>query len=109
MNELERVDGYLGLARRGGYLLFGETAIIQAKAGRVVLLLIASDISASSRKLVDHDEVLNNTIVINYGTKASLGALMNKGAIAIIGIKNRGIAKQIRKILEDSPYGKTQQ
>ncbi|HAK05432.1 MAG TPA: hypothetical protein DCM23_01870 [Firmicutes bacterium] len=97
-----KVEGYLGLARRANYVLFGETALHNVPLGRIKLLIVASD--SSQNTMMDVARALADHPIANYvyGTKESLAALFGKKAVAIIGIINDGLARQLKIELEDS-------
>jgi ribosomal protein L7Ae-like RNA K-turn-binding protein len=100
MNNV-RLDGYLGLAQRGRYLSFGETALDRCLKGQVKLLIIAEDAASNSLK-----EALNAAARMNvphrlYATKAELGTLLGKNNIAVIGVAEAHLARQMMKELED--------
>jgi ribosomal protein L7Ae-like RNA K-turn-binding protein len=96
-----RLDGYLGLAQRGRYLSFGETALDRCLKGQVRLLLIAEDIAANSLKDALAVVTKTNTPYRRYGTKSELGARLGKVNIAIIGVGEAHLARQMMIELED--------
>ncbi len=104
MNDT-RINGLLGLARRGGRLVFGETAISKGYAGKVKLLIIASDASEKTRANVQTCASSKQIPLITYGNKDSLAAIFNKGQIAVIGISDQHLAAKIKQELEETQHG----
>ena len=101
----KRIDGYLGLARRGGYLVFGETALGALTNRRVKLLLVAGDSGERTKKDVLRALEATPTKHYTYSDKTALAAMFGKTAVAIIGITSDQLAKQIIRELEDSQDG----
>ncbi len=96
-----RIDGYLGLARRGRYLTLGETALSRCLKGQVKLLLISEDIAPNSLKEALATATKTHVPYRRYGTKSELGVLLGKTNLAIIGVGEAHLARQIMAALEE--------
>jgi len=97
----ERINGYLGLARRANRIALGETALHQCRHGRVSLLLIAKDASDNTREMAIRVASDNKIAYKLYLTKTELGSLIGKGSVALLGLLDRGLSKQVIHEMED--------
>lgn len=102
---IERINGYLGLARRANRLALGETALYQCRMNKAKLLLIASDASDNTRNKAMQVAKTTNVPYRFYLTKTEFGALLGKGSVAILALLDKGISEQVIQQLEDVPYG----
>ena len=100
MNET-RLLGYLGLARRAGAYVLGETALHAIGKGKCHLLILAADASDNTKAEVEHRVKANHVQLFVYSTKTALGTLFGKGHVAILGITNTQLAQQIIRGLQE--------
>lgn len=86
----------LGLAKKAGYIISGETGCIEAiKKQKCNLLIIASD---SSHNTVDKFTSLVNKHSIKHislGTKEELAQAIGKDLIAVIAVTDENFSKVI--------------
>ena len=86
---------------RGHNLVSGEFQTIEAvKAGSAMLVIIAEDASANTKKLFTDKCSFYQVPVYEYGTKENLGKAIGKEVRSSIGICNAGLADAIIKQLE---------
>jgi ribosomal protein L7Ae-like RNA K-turn-binding protein len=97
MTEAERPDlRLLGLAARAGALVYGTDLVRRAaKARRVHLAIVASDISDNTReKLASLEQ--SGVVVIGGPDRGGLGALVGKGPLSVIGVSDAQFAERLR-------------
>lgn len=101
------VNGYLGLAKKGGMLLLGETALTSKNAPKIKLLLIANDLSPRTKKTaLNYGE--NYAIpMLTYMEKATLGPILGAKNVGIIALTSVSLSNKIIEILtkEGEAYG----
>jgi ribosomal protein L7Ae-like RNA K-turn-binding protein len=97
----ERILGVLGLANRGGNILFGESIFYSLPKGKVKLVILASDASANTTKKVMDKTTYYVTEVATFATKAELGHALGKGEIAVLGVMDVHLAKKLKTLLKD--------
>lgn len=94
---MNKVLNYVGLASRGHLIAFGEDALLLAKPQQVVFL--AKDASESTKDKVRYDCEKKKVPVITDFTKEELAHATGKNQVAILLIKNRSLAQQILKTM----------
>ncbi|HOJ45365.1 MAG TPA: 50S ribosomal protein L7ae [Bacilli bacterium] len=99
--KYERINGYLGLARRANRIALGETALYQCRMGKVSLLLIAQDASDNTRDLAIRTAITHKVAHKIYLTKTELGSLIGKGSVALLGLLDRGLSAQVIHEMEE--------
>ncbi len=93
-----KIDALIGFAIKARRIALGETILIKVREGKCRLVLLADDASeGTQKKLLDKLEYYHCS-ALTYGTKESLGNLLNKEAVSAIAILDNNIAKQIEKI-----------
>lgn len=91
----------LGLAMRGRNLVSGEFQTVEAvRKGSAMLVIIATDASANTKKLFHDKCSYNNVPVYEYGTKESLGRAVGKELRSSLGVCDAGLANAVIKQLE---------
>lgn len=81
-------------------VVFGESVIMRMLTSRVKIMILATDVAPSQEKKYLDKAKYYNVPVIRYLSKADLGSLFLKEAVACIGIEDINMAKQIKKLSE---------
>ena len=95
-----KVRGYIGLAARGGNLLYGETLFY--KSDRCKLVFLASDASEQTKEKVRQLVNRNHLPCLEIFSKEELGHITGKNQIAILGLSHQALARQILQLLKES-------
>ena len=96
-----KVLSLLGLAMRGRNLVSGEFQTLEAvKNGSAMLVIIAEDASANTKKLFTNTCTFYEVPVYEYGTKEELGRAIGKDVRSSLGVSDAGLAEAIIKQLE---------
>jgi ribosomal protein L30E len=82
-------------ARRNGGLVMGTEAVRRAlQEARPALLVIATDAAGRREELADQAE-LRGDRCLEFGTKATLGRLMNRQELGVMAVLDLGIAREV--------------
>lgn len=94
--------GFLGLIRRAGKMTIGCDPVVDSMAkGNAKLVIMASDISANTRKtILRNAQVYGVHTIVPDSTKEELSFAVGKLA-AVISIDDEGFAKSLEKKLAD--------
>ena len=96
-----KVLSLLGLAMRGRNLVSGEFQTLEAvKNGSAMLVIIAEDASANTKKLFANKCAFYEIPVYEFGTKEELGRAIGKDMRSSLGVSDAGLAEAIVKQLE---------
>ena len=96
-----KVLSLLGLAMRGRNLVSGEFQTLEAvKNGSAMLVIIAEDASANTKKLFTNKCTFYEVPVYEYGMKEELGRAIGKDVRSSLGVSDAGLAQAIIKQLE---------
>ncbi len=96
-----KVLSLLGIAMRGRNLVSGEFQTLDAvKNGSAMLVIIAEDASANTKKLFTDKCSFYEVPVYRYGTKEELGRAIGKDLRSSLGVCDAGLADAIIKQLE---------
>ena len=91
----------LGLAIRGRNLVSGEFQTENAvKSGHAMLVIVAEDASANTKKLFSDKSSYYGVPVYQYGTKESLGEAIGKEQRSSLAVCDAGLAQAVMKALE---------
>jgi len=91
----------LGLATRGRNLVSGEYQTETAvKDGSAMLVIVAVDASANTKKLFTDKCSFYEVPLLEYGTKVQLGWAMGKGLRSSLAVCDAGLAQAIVKAIE---------
>ena len=97
-----KVLSMLGLAMRGRNLVSGEFQTEDAvKTGKAMLVNIAEDASANTKKLFHNKCSYYEVPVYEFGTKEELGHSIGKDFRSSVGVCDAGLADAIIKQLEN--------
>ena len=96
-----KILSLLGIAMRGRNLVSGEFQTENAvKNGSAMLVIIAEDASANTKKLFTDKCSFYQVPVYEFGTKAELGRAIGKDLRSSLGVCSAGLADAIIKQLE---------
>ena len=96
-----KVLSLLGIAMRGRNLVSGEFQTENSvKDGSAMLVIIAEDASANTKKLFTNKCTFYEVPVYEYGTKEELGRAIGKDVRSSLGVSDAGLAEAIIKQLE---------
>ena len=96
-----KVLSLLGLAMRGRNLVSGEFQTLEAvKNGTAMLVIVAEDASANTRKLFTDKCTYYGVPIYTFGLKDELGRAIGKDMRSSLGVRNAGMAEAIIKQLE---------
>lgn len=99
--QQSKVLSLLGLAMRGRNLVSGEFQTLEAvKSGTAVLVIIAEDASANTKKLFADKCRFYEVPVREFGTKEELGRAIGKDMRSSLGVRDAGLAEAIARQLE---------
>ena len=91
----------LGLAMRGRNLVSGEFQTVEAvKKGSAMLVIIATDASANTKKLFYDKCAYYHVPVYEYGTKETLGRAVGMDLRSSLGVCDAGLANAVIGHLE---------
>lgn len=100
MNQ-NKVLSLLGLAAKGRNVVSGEFQSESAvKDGSAMLVIMAEDASANTKKLFTDKCSYYEVPVYQYGTKETLGRAIGKDLRSSLAIIDAGLAKAIIKYLD---------
>lgn len=96
-----KVLSLLGLAIRGHNLVSGEFQTESAvKSGHAMLVIVAEDASANTKKFFDDKCSYYGVPVYQYGTKERLGSAIGKELRSSLAVCDAGLAKAVIEALE---------
>ena len=94
--RLSKVESMLGLAMKSGNVVGGGDAVEEAiKSGKALLVVIASDSSAGTKKHLKDKCSFYQVPFVEYGTRESLGCATGKGMRASLAITDLNFAKAV--------------
>ncbi|MBQ3379114.1 MAG: ribosomal L7Ae/L30e/S12e/Gadd45 family protein [Clostridia bacterium] len=92
----DKLIGFISIGMKAGaYTLGSDMTERAARAGKVHLILLSCDASANTKKLVYNVAKTKNIEVIEHYDMDTLGGACGKPQLSVIGVKNKGIARQI--------------
>ena len=90
----------LGLAFKAKRILIGEDILTALKSKKVVLIILASDVSDNTKKRFHDKAKFYNTEIIEAFSKSELGEALGKGYVSAIGILDIKIKDKFINFLE---------
>lgn len=100
------LTGLLGLAARAGLVVAGEEACMRAlRAGRVHLILMATDTGANGEKKIVDKCAFYHVPLLKSMTKNELGHTIGKEVRTTVGITSRQFAKRLIQCAAKSDGG----
>ena len=101
MNK-ENIVNFLGLAMRAGKVKTGEAVVLnEIKKNKVKLVIIASDASDNTTKVVQNKCESYHISFRIFGTRTELGQAIGKYDRVHIGITDQGFAKKLLSMIEE--------
>ena len=105
--SFEEIRGLLGLARRAGRLSVGSRETRAGlHRGEIRLILLATDASPRDRerliRVAEEEEVPSRVV----GSRAALGAAIGRDSVAVVGVRDRGMAEALLARLASSQGGR---
>lgn len=92
--KIEEIRGLLGLARRAGRLSVGSRETrIGLHRGEVRLVLLAADASPRDRERVTRVAAEEGVPARIVGDRDTLGAAIGRDAVAVLGVRDAGMAQ----------------
>ena len=96
-----KIYSLLGLAMRGRNLVSGEFQTEDAvKKGSAMLVIVAEDASANTKKLFPNKCTYYHVPLVFYGEKEALGHAMGKEVRSSLAITDSGFAKALMEQME---------
>ena len=96
-----KVLSLLGLAMRGRNLVSGEFQTLEAvKNGSAMLVIIAEDASANTKKLFTNKCTFYEVPFYEFGTKDELGRAIGKDQRSSLAVTDAGLAQAIEKAMQ---------
>lgn len=96
-----KILSLLGLAMRGRNLVSGEFQTVEAvRNGSAMLVIIAEDASANTKKLFTDKCSFYEVPVYEFGNKEGLGRAIGKDFRSSLGVCDAGLANAIMKQLD---------
>lgn len=101
MITVTKAMGLLGLAKRAGRVVSGETACKEAvRFGSSCLILIAGDASANTIKNITDSCKYYDVPFATVGTKETLGNAIGNEYNAVVSVNDKGFADGILKHIQ---------
>jgi uncharacterized protein len=94
-----RTRGLLLAARRSRHLALGvDTCSTEWNVGRVVLVMLASDVGSLAHAQWVEDAVAKGSVIACF-TRAQLGEMLGRGDVAAVGLLDSGLGRSLRRTL----------
>jgi ribosomal protein L7Ae-like RNA K-turn-binding protein len=91
----------LGLAFRAGKLATGDESVMKAvRSGAAKLVIVAADASDNASKKYHDKCTFYNIPIIEFGSRADLGASLGKEQRVAVAVMDTGFAGLIKKSLQ---------
>lgn len=98
---MQKVFGLMGLAKRAGRLVTGETGVKDSvRFGKAKLVIIASDASDNTKKNITDSCKYYNVKYYIAATKDTLGHAVGNDYNAAVAIVDDGFARSVEKNLQ---------
>lgn len=92
--EINKVQGYLNIAQKAGYVIWGGETL-ENYSKKLYLVLFDPTAQKSTQKIINKLKERQIDIV----EVENLGGLVNKQNCKVIGIKNKSLSDQIKALL----------
>jgi ribosomal protein L7Ae-like RNA K-turn-binding protein len=103
---LEEIRGLLGLAHRARGLAIGSRETrIEMRRGEVRLILLSADGSPRDRERIQRMALEENVPIRVVSSGEELGAVIGRGAVGVLGIRDRNLASGILQRLPNKSTG----
>lgn len=105
--KIEEIRGLLGLARRAGRLAVGSRETrIGLRRGEIRLVILAEDASPRDRERVVRVAAEEGIPARVVGDRAALGAAVGRDAVAVLGVRDPGMAEALVARLSGNEGGR---
>lgn len=103
---MDKVLGLLGLAKRAGRLVSGESAVKESvRFGKAHLVVLAADASANTAKNITDSCKYYGVKYFTYSDKVTLGHSVGNEFNAVLAVTDEGFSKSIEKCLQANING----
>lgn len=92
-----KINTLIQFALRSRAIVYKQVLQGQINRNKIHLIIIAKDASSNTIKEFN----FKNVPVITYLDKEELGIILNKDSVAVFGISNPNLAKQINKLMKE--------
>ncbi|MBZ4645908.1 MAG: hypothetical protein PWR27_2 [Petroclostridium sp.] len=97
----DKLYSMIGLAQKAGKVASGEESCEKdIKAGKSMLIIIAEDSSANTKKKFSNMCTYRNIPFFEFGTKELLGKFTGKDYRAVLSIRDINFAKSIKSLYD---------
>lgn len=100
MSSADQINGLFGLAARAGKVIYGSETLLRAKAQKLKLVIIATDLNPTTITKLENYLRENNIPYSVYLTKTALGAILGKNEVGAFALTDAHLAKEIKKIMK---------
>lgn len=98
---MDKILGMIGLAKKAGKAVSGETLCLAAvKEGKARLLIIACDASENTKKQMKNSCEFYGVPCMKYGTTNLLGQFTGASKRAVVSINEDGFARALKSTYE---------
>ena len=102
-NSLDKLKGYIGLANRAGYIIFGADNL-KVYTHKMYVVLYRNDGGKTIDKTLNKIKQENNVEVFCLNEQ-DFNHIVGKDNCKLLAIKNKGLSDQIIKILRSEQIG----
>ena len=103
----QKIESYLGLARKAGKLLAGYNKCLDAiERGKIKLLIISEDVSENSMKKMIKLAESKKTKYRIYGQSEETGHITGNPGRGIFGITDKNFAEAVIKEIDQKEFEK---
>jgi len=96
--------GYLGLARKGGNLVWGRDAVRDAvRSGRAALIVLSADAGTALVRSMTGSGRAAEVPLLVYGTKEEMGRALGRHETAVVAVTDPGLAEAVRRSAGTAP------
>lgn len=92
-----KIKGLINIANKAGYLIIGADAL-KGYNKKLYLMIYSSDIGKNTEKIVNKTQLHTNCVSCKIDTE-SFKEMVSVPNCKVLGIKNKGISKEIIKYL----------
>lgn len=99
MIAIKKPDGMIGLSVAAGKVSFGsESSVDSVRKGKAKLVIVATDASDRTKKLMYNKCGSYSVDIIEYATVLELGRITGKNQVSALAVCDKGLASEILKI-----------
>ena len=102
-NQKRKVLGMIGISAKAGEMVCGTDATLEdIERRKVCLVVVAENASDKTKKNIEFICKKKNVEYIEFGNIDEISKAIGKNNKAIIGIKSKGLAEQIVKLIKEN-------